>query len=156
MLPSSEELRARYATWSDRKLLSVILFKGQYTSQAVEIARRELGQRSITADDIDMFLQEQEEKHRREKLLAEVSLSFWGKLRCFFLWFLPVQVAGRGLLLKEQQRQIYSVAGFVSFFTNAFVIVYFHLPPGAGLAIQPVVFIMVLLFEKVGRKGLVS
>ena len=70
MLPSAEELRERYASWSDRQLLSVILFKGQYTSQAVEIARRELGRRSITADDIDMFLHEQEEKRKMEKLLS--------------------------------------------------------------------------------------
>lgn len=154
MLPSSEELRARYATWSDRKLLAVILFKGQYTSQAVEIARRELGQRSITADDIDMFLHEQEQKRQREKVLSEISLSFWGKVRCFFLWFLPSLTPGKGFILKEQQSQFYSVAGFVSFFTIAFVIVYFRLPPGTALGIQPVLFFILLLFEKTGRRNL--
>jgi hypothetical protein len=148
MLPSSEELRERYATWSDRKLLSVILFKGQYTAEAVEIARKELGHRRITAHDIDMFLYEQEEKRRREEQSSEVSLSFWSKLRCFFLWFLPAQATGGGFILKEQQSQFYSVTGFVSFFTNAFVVVYFRLPAEAGLAIQAVLFLLFLLFEK--------
>jgi hypothetical protein len=98
-----------------------------------------------------MFLHEQEEERQRAKQLSLVSLSFWGKLRCFFLWFLPSLVPGRGFTLKEKQSQIYSVAGFVSFFTNAFVIIYFRLPPGTGLAMQPVLFFALLLLERTGR-----
>src|SRR5687768_955611 len=156
MLPSADELRARYSSWPNRKLLSVILHKGQYTSLAVEIARDELGRRNITADDVDVYLHEQELQRNREKLLSNISLSFWEKLRCFFFWFVPSLVVRKGFILREQQTHLFSVAGFVSFFISGFVIVHFRLPLAAGLALLVLLFSGFAWYEKQDRRNLSS
>lgn len=156
MQPSNQELKERYASWSNKKLLAVIHYKNQYTSQAVEIARRELGQRHITAEDVDTFLHELEQQRNREKLLSSISLTFWEKLRCFFLWFLPTRPVGKGFTLKEQQSSVFSVGGFISFFVDAFIVLHFRLPVTAGLAILPLFFAGFLLYERQGRRNLSS
>lgn len=156
MLPSTEELKSRYASWSNRKLLAVIHYKKQYTSEAVEIARQELGQRNITTDDVDAFLQEQEQKMRRDKMLSSVSLKFWEKVRCFFLWFLPSLSPKRGFTLKEQQSQTFSIAGFISLFVDAFIIYHFKKPVIAGVAILILFFLIFSWYEKQGRRKMAS
>lgn len=155
MQPSNQELKERYASWSNKKLLSVIHYKQQYTSQAVEIARSELGQRNITTEDVDAFLHELEQQRNKEKILSGISLTFLEKLRCFFLWFLPSPVR-KGFTLKEQQSSVLSVGGFISFFVDAFIVLHFRLPFTVGIAILPVFFAAFLFYDRQGRRNLSS
>ena len=46
MLPSANELKERYASYSNKRLLSIVHNKHQYTTEALEIAKAELAGRT--------------------------------------------------------------------------------------------------------------
>ena len=89
MIPTADELKERYASWSNHRLLLVIHHKSQYTMEAVEIARAELGRREITTAEVDHFLSEQEARALAVRSLSRIPLSFWEKSLFFFVWFSP-------------------------------------------------------------------
>lgn len=135
MFPSEEELRERYSTWSTYALLSVLHNKGLYTPLAVEVARAELGQRNITADEVDAFLQKQEELEIARRTMSSFHLTFWEKALSFFMWFAPwlqerafkISRSDGRLLFKIKQSRFFSFAGFVSALVDASLTTYFHL-----------------------------
>lgn len=130
MLPSPNELRERYAMWSDYRLFLVLHRKEQYTAQAVEIAREELGRRSVTVDQVDLFLERIEEDRKLQRVLSGVSLSFREKVLCFFFWFAPsffrLRYGENGFRLKMRQSQVFVVAGFVTHLAAAVAALHFR------------------------------
>ena len=138
MFPSEQELRERYSTWSTYTLLTVLLNKGEYTPLAIEVARAELGQRSVTADEVDAFLERQEELENARRILSSFHLSFWEKAISFFMWFAPwlqerafkIRGSDGRLLFKLKQSRFFSFGGFVSALVDASVTTYFHLSSG--------------------------
>lgn len=149
MLPSRKELKQRYALWSTKKLLFVLHHKHEYTSVAVEVARAELGKRNITSEEVDQFLNDLEHERNLEKMLANVSLTFLEKLRCFFFWFLPSRPTLKNRYhLKERQSRNYAIAGYISFFVTGFVIVHFRLSFLLMAGLLPPLFLLFYWCEK--------
>lgn len=150
MQPSVDELKQRYSSWSNDRLLSVLHNKKEYTSQAVEVARAELGQRNVSAEEVDVFLQEQEEQEHLKKNLSCVPLRSWEKALFFFLWFAPWFLVGAlrsnysedGLLLKVRQSHTFAIAGFISLILDGIVSVYFNL--GAVASATLLIFFFVV------------
>ena len=150
MLPSVNELKERYSSWSNDRLLSVIHNKKEYTSQAVEVARAELGQRNVSAEEVDVFLQEQEEQEQLAKILFCVPLRFWEKALFFFLWPVPWFLGGAlrlnyseyGLLLKGKQSHAFAIAGFIALITDGIVTIYFNLAVAASAAVLVFLFML--------------
>jgi|SRR5687768_885208 len=150
MLPSTDELKERYSSWSNERLLLVIHNKEAYTSQAVEVARAELGLRNVSAEEVDVFLQEQEEQANAVKILSCVPLRFWEKTMFFFVWFAPLFFGGAfrlnyredGLSLKVKQSHIFALAGFISLIVDGIVTVYFNL--GAVSSASVLIFFFVV------------
>jgi hypothetical protein len=140
MLPSVDELKERYSSWSNDRLLSVIHNKGEYTTHAVEVARAELGQRNVSAAEVDVFLQDREEQENAAKILSCIPLNFWEKALFFFFWFAPwflgrafrLTYSESGLLLKVKQSHAFAIAGFVSLIVDGIITVYFNF--GAGVS----------------------
>jgi len=156
MLPSENELKERYSSWSNDRLLSVLHNKEQYTSQAVEVARAELGQRNVTAEEVDVFLEEQEEQQLAERMLSCIPLKFWEKALFFFVWFAPWFLGGAlrlnysedGLRLKVKQSHVFSIAGFISVILDGIVSVYFNFGTTAVIGLLALFFVTFLLAEK--------
>ncbi len=149
MLPSRKELKERYAQWSNKELLFVLHHKHQYTPEAADVARAELGQRKITSEEVDRFLNDLEHERNTKKILSSVSLTFFEKIRCFFLWFVPnLSLANRGFLLKERQSRAYAIAGYISFFVSGFMIIHFRLPYLLMGCLLPLLFAIFYWCEK--------
>ncbi|HEU5148218.1 MAG TPA: hypothetical protein VFT90_15945 [Chryseosolibacter sp.] len=135
MMPTETELRERYGSYSNQRLLSIVHRKEQYTPEAVEIARAELAERNISTQDLDIFYDEQEACEAAARALAAVPLNKYEKALFFFLWFMPwflgralrLNYEEDGLMLKERQSRIYALAGFVSLLVDGIVSVYFKL-----------------------------
>lgn len=123
MLPSVDELKERYSRWPNERLLSVLHHKEEYTRQAVEVAREELGQRNLTVEDVDVFLEQLDAQRLTHRLFAAVPLSFLQKALCFFVWFAPsvfrINYESRGYVLKAKQSQRFSMAGLVLLLADA-------------------------------------
>jgi hypothetical protein len=138
MFPSEQELQERYSTWSTFNLLSVLHNKGQYTPLAVEVARAELGQRNVTTDEVDAFLQRLEELEIARCAMSAFHLTFWEKAVSFFMWFAPwiherafkISRNDGRLLFKIKQSRFFSFGGFVSALVDASLTTYFHLSSG--------------------------
>lgn len=133
MMPTQTELRARYGSYSNHRLLLIVHHKEQYTPEAVEIARAELAERNITAKELDIFYDDQEAQDIAAQALAAVPLNGYEKALFFFLWFMPwflgralrLNYEEEGLMLKERQSRVYALAGFVSLLIDGIVSVYF-------------------------------
>lgn len=132
-MPTQTELRARYGSYSNHRLLLIVHHKEQYTPEAVEIARAELAERNITAKELDIFYDDQEAQDIAAQALAAVPLNGYEKALFFFLWFMPwflgralrLNYEEEGLMLKERQSRVYALAGFVSLLIDGIVSVYF-------------------------------
>ncbi|MEX1241839.1 MAG: hypothetical protein WEB30_19105 [Cyclobacteriaceae bacterium] len=150
MLPSVDELKARYSSWSNDRLLSVIHNKEEYTAEAVEVARAELGQRNVSADEVDVFLQEQEELEHLAKILSCIPLRFWEKALFFFVWFAPWFLGGAfrlnysedGLLLKVKQSHVFAIGGFIALIADGIITVYLNLGAAASAAVLIFFFVV--------------
>jgi len=161
MLPTNDELKERYASYSNYALLSIIHNRDQYTPQAVEIARAELAGRNITSAEVDRFLDEQEEHRLIAIQLAAISLSFREKAFFFFFWFAPIFLFGpftiRAFLLslyhsdnyhpKSHQTQRFAIAGFVSLIAVMFVRLHFGAAPLVCLVLLMMLFFSFLWLE---------
>lgn len=135
MMPTETELRERYGSYSNQRLLLIVHHKKQYTPEAVKIARGELAERNISAEELDTFYDEQEAREIAAQALAAVPLNKYEKALFFFLWFMPwflgralrLNYEEDGLMLKERQSRNYALAGFVSLLIDGIVSVYFQL-----------------------------
>ena len=156
MLPSVDELKERYSSWSNDRLLSVIHNKAEYTAQAVEVARAELAQRNVSAEEVDVFLQEQEDLENVAKILSCVPLRFWEKALFFFAWFAPWFLGGAlrlnysedGLFLKAKQSHTFAIAGFISLIVDSIATVYFNLIPEESMAVLAFLFVAFCVGER--------
>ena len=156
MMPSESELRERYASYSNNRLLLIIHNKAQYTAQAVRIARAELAERNLSVEEIDIFLDEQEARQLAAKALAHACLNNREKAMFFFCWFMPwllgrplrLRYADDGVILKDDQSRIFATAGFVAFLLDGIVTVYFSLPNVCSIALLLFSFILFHWMEK--------
>ena len=156
MLPSENELKERYASYSNHRLLSILQNKAQYTIQAVEIAKAELAGRNLSTKEVDMFFDEQEAQQLVTKTYSQISLSIWEKALFFFIWFAPLFLGGPlrmdysedSVALKNQQSKVFALAGFISLILDGFITVYFHLGIVFTLAILPFFFLLFQWLEK--------
>ena len=124
MLPTKEELKKRYSSYSDERLLEVLYNSQEYTPEALEVAKAELKLRDITNEQAKTFVTEKvqaaEEQAVKEKILSYVPLEFWEKLLFFFIWFSPFFLGSAlrnnytedGLVLKFRQSKLFAIAGF--------------------------------------------
>lgn len=158
MIPTADELKERYASWSNHRLLLVIHHKSQYTAEAVEIARAELGRREITAAEVDHFLSEQEARALAVGSLSRIPLSFWEKSLFFFVWFSSGAFRPsynlKGLVLKEKQSHVFSVAGFICLLVDAVVTVHLKLAIAQSALLLLCLFVMFMCLE--GTRGIQS
>ena len=157
MLPSVDELKERYSSWSNGRLLGVLHNKEEYTAEAIEVARAELGQRNITTDDVDVFLEEMEQRRMAVNIRSSTPLTFGEKARYFFFWFVPLFL-GRsfrihyrkdGFLMKDKQSHSFAIAGFAFLLLVGIVTVYFQLRMIASGGIFIMLF---LLFVRIERR----
>jgi hypothetical protein len=87
MFPSENELKERYASYSNYRLLGIVHCREEYTPQAIEIAKAELAGRKISTRDVDNFLDREEARRIAGESLATLPLSMWEKALFFFIWF---------------------------------------------------------------------
>ena len=157
MLPSETELKERYASYSNHRLLAIVQHKAQYTAQAVEIAKAELAGRNLSTREVDLFFDEQEAQQVVTNTYAQITLTLWEKALFFFVWFAP-WIPGGGLrmnykedrlALRTEQSKVFALAGFISLILDGFISVYFD--PGIifTMAILPLFF---LIFQWLERK----
>lgn len=123
MLPTKEELRQRYASFSNEKLLSVLYNKHEYTAEALEIAAAEMKARNLSVAEMQNFIQHQEEQKETKEMAALVPLTATEKIFFFFVWFVGLLIgkafrmnyAEDNHVLKLKQSRVFSIAGLVSF-----------------------------------------
>lgn len=156
MLPSENELKERYASYSNYRLLAIVQSKEQYTAQAMNIAKAELARRNLSTQEIDMFFDEQALREGVTKTFPQVPLSIWEKSRFFFLWFAPwpgigalrMSYSEESARLKNQQSKVFALGGFISLILDGFVSVYFDLSNTLSLAMLLTLFLMFQWLEK--------
>lgn len=155
-MPTETELRERYVSYSNQRLLSIVHRKDEYTPEAVEIARAELAERDISTEELDFFYDEQEARDIAARALAAIPLKSHEKALFFFLWFMPwflgralrLNYEEEGLLLKERQSRSYALAGFVSLLMDGIVSVYFNLGQLFSIGILLIFFAAFYHLEK--------
>ena len=156
MIPTVDELKERYSSYTNDRLLSVLHNKDQYTSEAVEVARAELGQRNITVEEVDGFLRQQEERQMMGKIMSCIPLKFWEKALFFFAWFSPWFIGGAirmnysedGMILKLRQSQVFAIAGFISMLLDGVVTVYLNLGTASAVGVLILLFLVFIPLEK--------
>ena len=156
MLPSENDLKERYASYSNHRLLAIVQNKEQYTVQAMNIAKAELAGRNLSTQDVDMFFDEQALKQVATKTLTQVPMSIWEKSRFFFLWFAPwpgigalrMNCSEESVRLKNQQSKVFALGGFISLILDGFVTVYFDLSTALSLAMLLTFFLIFQWLEK--------
>jgi hypothetical protein len=156
MLPTETELRERYSSYSNKRLLSIVHNQNEYTPQALEAAKAELAGRNITSDDVDGFLDELEERKVTAKILSCIPLRSWEKALFFFVWFAPLFFGGAfrmnysedGLILKLKQSRVFAVAGFVSLILNTAISMTFKLNGVAPILLLAAFFVVFVWLEK--------
>lgn len=156
MLPSENELKERYAAYSNHRLLSIVQNKAQYTTQAVQIAKAELAGRNLSTQEVDMFFDEQEAQQVVTNTYSQITLSLWEKTLFFFVWFAPwfprgglrINYTEDRVGLKDQQSKVFALAGFISLILNGFISVYFDLGTIFTMAILPFFFLMFQWLER--------
>jgi len=156
MFPSENELKERYASYSNYRLLGIVHCREEYTPQAIEIAKAELAGRKISTRDVDNFLDREEARRIAGESLATLPLSMWEKALFFFIWFAPWFLRGAfqlnynedGLTLKNQQSKVFALAGFISLLLDGFITVYFDMHNVFSLAILPLLFLIFQWTEK--------
>ena len=156
MLPSETELKERYASYSNNRLLSIVHYRNEYTPLAVEIAKAELASRNLSIQELDVFFDELEARQVAAKTLGAVPLNLWEKMLFFFLWFTPWFLGGAlrmnydedGLALKVTQSRTFALAGFTSLILDGIISVYFNLGSMMSIGILLVFFIVFQWLEK--------
>lgn len=133
MLATKEELRDRYASFTDEKLMSVLYNRGEYTAEALDVAQAELDKRKVATEHIRQFIAEKEkEKIENERIAlirAHVPLTFPQKAFYFFAWFAPGFIAGAfqmnddedGYVRRVRQSRNFRIAGVLSLLAVAFI-----------------------------------
>jgi hypothetical protein len=123
MLPTKSELKERYASFGDEKLMSVLYNRHEYTAEALEVAQAELDARNIGTENIRQFIETKEEKKIEREIIArvnaQISLSLKEKIFYFFAWFSPWFMPGAfqmndaedGYSRKLRQSKNYRIAG---------------------------------------------
>jgi len=156
MLPSANELKERYASYSNKRLLSIVHNKHQYTTEALEIAKAELAGRNLTTAEVDVFLDEKEEQELAAKIAASIPLKLWEKTFFFFLWFagwfltdaLRMNYQEDGLQLKVRQSKVYARAGFIALLLDGIFGVYFGLSEWIAIVMLLGFFLVFVWMEK--------
>lgn len=156
MFPHKSDLHKRYSTYSTERLLSIFYNRGQYTDEALEVVKSELGRRKITSHDVDLYLDEQEEKKRAARAHSYIPLTFWEKSLFFFAWFAPwflgkpfrLNYSDDGYLLKARQSAIFARAGFAFLMLDSFATVYFNLGKLISIAVLVLFFLIFCAAEK--------
>jgi hypothetical protein len=156
MLPSENELKERYSSYSNKRLLSIVHNKDQYTAQALEAAKSELAGRNLTPAEVDIFLDEREEQELAAKVAASIPLKLWEKIFFFFLWFagwfftgaLRMNYQEDGLLLKVRQSKVYARAGFIALLLDGILSVYFDFSEFIAVGILAGFFLSFFWLEK--------
>ena len=156
MFPHKSDLRKRYSKYSTERLLSIFYNRGQYTDEALEVVKSELARRNITSRDVDLYLDEQEEKKLAARRYSYVPLTFWEKSLFFFAWFAPwfvgkafrLNYSDDGYLMKAKQSSIFARAGFAFLMLDAFLTVYSNLGNLTSIGVLVLFFIIFYLTEK--------
>jgi hypothetical protein len=156
MLPLKDELQKRYSSYSNDRLLSIVYSKGEYTLQALELVKAELDRRNVGAHEVDVFLDELEEKRLAGKALSRIPLAPWEKALFFFIWFAPLILGGAvlanyridGYLLKVRQARTLAVAGFIFLILDVFVSIYSNFGTLQSLGLLILFFVTFYWFEK--------
>jgi hypothetical protein len=135
MYPTKEELKERFAGYSNEKLIGIMHEQEQYTPEALEIARIEIESRNITDADVQTVTTEFRELKIASAINAVTPLTLWWKVFYFFLWFTPVigfaltaNYREDGFLLKIKQSRFFAVTGFCSVIINFSISDWLQLP----------------------------
>ena len=156
MLPSANDLKERYSSYSNKRLLSIVHNRHEYTAQALEVAKAELAGRNLTTAEVDVFLDEREEQELAAKIADSIPLRLWEKMFFFFLWFagwfltdaLRMNYQEDGLLLKVRQSKVYARAGFIALLLDGIFSVYFGFPEFTAICMLAGFFLSFLWLEK--------
>ena len=156
MLPLKDELQKRYSSYSNDRLLSIVYSKGEYTHQAIELVKAELDRRNVGAQEVDVFLDELEEKQAADKALSGIPLTPWEKALFFFIWFAPLILGGAalanyridGFFLKVRQARTFAVAGFTLLMLDVFVSIYSNFGTLESIGLLILFFVLFYWFEK--------
>jgi hypothetical protein len=160
MLPTKDELKERYASYPDDRLLAILYNREEYTAEALEVAQAEVESRKITDVQVKTFVTEKNEEFElqavHQKILSWVPLQLWEKLFFFFVWFAPVfmgfafraNYAEDGMVLKLKQSKVFAIAGFISTLLTTAIAISLDLGQTASYIVyflMPVIFYFIEL-----------
>ena len=136
--------------------MSIVYRKEEYTLQAIELVKAELDRRNVGAHEVDIFLDELEEKQLAGKALSRIPLAPWEKALFFFIWFAPLILGGAalasyridGFLLKVRQARTFALAGFTFLLLDVFVSIYSDFGALESIVLQILFFVLFYWFEK--------
>jgi hypothetical protein len=160
MLPTKDDLKKRYATFSDDRLLEILYNKNEYTADAVEVAQTEIASRNITDAQVKTFVSDRVEALEvqavEKKILSWVPLELWEKLFFFFIWFSPfflgsalrTNYAEDGLILKLRQSKLFAIAGFTSVILTFIISELFSLSQTSGYVVYFLLPVLFFIIEK--------
>ena len=158
-MQTKEELGKLYSTFSDRKLLDIITYKDQYTKTALDAAYEEVKKRNIQIEQVQDYVENKVLEARISEQAALIELTFFEKMKFFFIWILPVfgtafqlNFIEGGLDTKLRQSRLFSTVGFLTFMLTGFLAVVFEHSNFESVLILILFFILTFFIEKWFRK----
>jgi hypothetical protein len=157
MLPSKKELALRYARYENDRLLDIIFTKGCYTSEAIEVARKELQFRNIGVRDIDEYLIQKEYNDQiavEQRRKATCSLS--EKILFFIVWLSPliikygfgIDYQKEGAKTKILQSRIFALSGLFAQAITFYMAITYHYSTQKFVTLLFLFFLLTFLSEK--------
>jgi hypothetical protein len=155
-----EDLRHKYAAFSNFELLAIVEDSANYTDLAVAVAREELQKRNLTKTDFDNYKEYQQEEARIyiNKYFVE-ELTIWQKLFFYILWIpilhFPIKqnLAQDGYILKTRQAGYYSICGFILMIAAVFFSAAIGESDWITLIVWLLLFLTPLQFDHYFNKG---
>ena len=154
-MPTKEELVKLYSTFSDKNLLDIINKNDQYTTDAIGAAMDEINKRDIKKDQVQDYIEKQIVEAEISNHIAKIELTFFEKMRSFFLWLLPffefakrMNMLEDGLYTKIRQSKLFSIIGFITFMLTGILAVIFNHSNFESISIWVLFFAITFIIEK--------
>lgn len=155
-MPPKEELAKLYSTFSDRNLLDILNEKDQYTETALQAAAEEIRKRNLNETHFKDYSDTLVTEAKIAEHVASIELTFFEKLKFFFLWLLPffievgvrMNLAEAGLKTKVKQSRVFSLLGFLTCTLAGFLGAIFSHSDLESISIWILFFVLTYLIEK--------
>ncbi|MEM6801727.1 MAG: hypothetical protein AAF696_10025 [Bacteroidota bacterium] len=127
-----QSLEQKYQTFSDKDLIKILRYRGDYTQEAIGIIEEILRLRAIDSQILDDILDEINKEDKAQKSLQEEYLNYWEKLLMValpilgFILYVAVNIKEGRISYNRKIRQSLTYSLLGSIILAIFIIVWMN------------------------------